>query len=403
MDPGDEEDFLESDFKLRSIFTGGDYRCNHGMNVWKVRRKTYSGGRIHYYRNKYVSRFDNLYIEEEGGTVSDNDIYVERLTDYALGDTDRDGYIEEGEGEVFDYDGDGNDPYDPDTGEFDEDDWGQIDKLDDDYWSTGGGLPEGAYPIRLFDEGFEGKICIDLAYAGGVLEVDGKDEDGEGLFDWMDVNQDGDTNDVVSVDEAISMYSGRLYDDELAELVDQLSVAKVTIVALPCFSGGLVEDISKSGRVICTATIEEAVSWGNGFIRNFVAALHGHNEYGSTVDADTNGNGHISMLEAFNYAAGHDYYDEIPQYDDNGDGVSHTDPVPEGGDGTLGCQTYLDAFIAGDFDDSNDVDFGDWAVLSAYWAEDGCDGCGGADLTCDGQVNMFDVQEFVEQWLAVVE
>jgi hypothetical protein len=165
----------------------------------------------------------------------------------------------------------------------------------------------------------------------------------------------------------------------------------------------LVEDISSAGRILCTATIEEAVSWGNVFIRNFVAALHGRNEYGSVVDADTNGNGHISMLEAFNYAAGHDYYDEIPQYDDNGDGVSHTDPVPDGGDGTLGCQTYLDDFIAGDFDDSNDVDFGDWSVLSAYWAEDDCDGCGGADLTCDGQVDMFDVQEFVEQWLVVVE
>jgi hypothetical protein len=112
-------------------------------------------------------------------------------------------------------------------------------------------------------------------------------------------------------------------------------------VAEPCFSGGFVWDLSSPTHVICTATIEDAVSWGNNFIRDFTAALHGRDQYGNSVNADANANGYVSMLEAFNYAARRDPNDEIPQYDDNGDGISHTDPVPAGGDGDLGADTYL--------------------------------------------------------------
>jgi len=403
VDPGDEPDFLESNFKLRSFFTGGDYRCNHGLGVWKVRKQYSSGSRTEYYRNKFVSTLESVYIESLGTTVSDNDIYIERLVDYALGDTNRDGYIDTGAGEVFDFDGDGRQPYNPVTGEFDEDDWGAVDKLEDNYNNAPCTLPEGGYPWQLFDEGLKGKICIDLGYAGGEPEVDGCDEDNAGLFDWMDVNGDGDTNDIVSVDESIQLAMGDIYDDQLAELVNQLSVAKITVVALPCFSGGLVEDLTSPTRVICTATIEEAVSWGNLFIRGFVAALHGKDEYGNTVNADTNQNGFISMLEAFNYAARNDYYDEIPQYDDNSDGVPHTDPVPAGGDGTLGCQTHLVELTVGNFDGDGDVDFVDYIKLAAYWLATNCAGCNGADLTCDGRVDLFDLQQFTENWLTGID
>jgi hypothetical protein len=180
----------------------------------------------------------------------------------------------------------------------------------------------------------------------------------------MDVNQDGDTNDIVSVDEAVSSPNGRIYDDDLRAMLTQLSAAKITIVAEPCFSGGLVEDLSATNRIICTATIEDALSYGNLFIRGFVAALHGQDEYGSTVNADTDGNGAVSMLEAFNYAAANDYYDEIPQYDDNGDGISHAGPVPVGPEGLFGANTYL----SGGTVISNLVN--EWTKsTSGYWEE----------------------------------
>ncbi len=399
VDPGDEPDFLESNFKLRSLFTGGDYRCNHGLDVWRVRKQFYSVSKTEFYRNKYVSTLDNVYIENIGTTVSDYDVYIERLIDYCLGDTNRDGYIDTSAGEVFDFDHDGKPPYRHDTGEYDEDDWGTIDKWDDNYNHVNGGLPVGGYPYQIFDEGLQGKICIDLGYTGGPLQVDARDEDNAGLFDWMDVNQDGDTLDIVSVDEIVCLYIGDLHDDDLADLLNTITTAKVTIVALSCFSGGLVEDISSPTRIICTATIEEAVSWGNVFIRGFVAALHGRDEYGNPVNADTSQNGYVSMLEAFNYAAGNDNYDEIPQYDDNGDGASHTDPVPKGEDGVLGCQTYLVELIAGDFDGNSDVDFLDYAILAAHWLETDCEGCSGVDLTCDAKVDLFDLHQFTNNWL----
>ena len=403
IDPGDEPDFLESEFKLRSLFTGGDYRCNHGLGVWKVRKKYSSSGKTEFYRNKFVSTLDSVYIEDPNTTVSDSDIYIERLVDYALGDTSRDGYIDTAAGEVYDFDGDGRQPYNPSTGEFDEDDWGAVDKLEDNYNNAPCTLPEGGYPWQLFDEGLQGKICIDLGYTDGEPQVDGRDEDNAGLFDWMDVNQDGDTNDIISVDESIQLAAGDIYDDDIAILVNQLSVAGITVVALPCFSGGLIEDLASPTRVICTATIEDAVSWGNLFIRNFVAALHGRNEYGGTVNADTNQNDFVSMLEAFNYASKNDYYDEIPQYDDNGDGVSHTDPVPAGGDGTLGCQTHLVELIVGNFDGDSVVDFADYIKLAAYWLTNNCAGCGGTDLTCDGNVDLLDLQEFIANWLTGID
>jgi len=403
VDPGDEPDFIESDFKLRSLFTGGDYRCNHGLYVWAVRKQYTSARGTEYYRNKFVSQMDEVYIEDAGGPVSDNDIYIERLVDYLLGDTNRDGYVDTAAGETFDFDADGRQPYDYATGQFDEDDWGPIDKMEDNYNNIPCVLPEGGYPQMFFDEGLAGKICIDLAYAGAEPQVDGRDEDGEGLFDWLDVNGDGDTNDIISIDESIYLAAGEIYDDELADLIDQLSVARITVAALPCFSGGLVDDLSGPGRVVCTATIEEAVSWGDVFFRGFVAALHGKDEYGASVNADTNGNGHISMLEAFNYSSGHDYYDEIPQYDDNGDGLSNTDPVPAGGDGRLGCQTYLTPFRPGNLNGDSNIDLADFAELAVYWLQNGCGQCGYADLTCDEQVDCSDLQEFATYWLASVE
>ncbi len=114
-------------------------------------------------------------------------------------------------------------------------------------------------------------------------------------------------------------------------------------------------------------------------------------------------NGYVSMLEAFNYAAGNDFFDEIPQYDDNGDGLSHTNPVPAGGDGTLGCNTYLTDVLVGNFDGDIDVDFDDYTMLSNLWLETACDGCGGADLNCDTNIDLLDLREFTANWLAGLE
>ncbi|MFW6069440.1 MAG: PKD domain-containing protein [bacterium] len=335
VDPGDEQDYLERDFKLRALHTGGHYIANHGMDVYQV---VYYSSIQTYYRHKYVSRFADLFFEAHG-TRSDQDIFIEELIDYLMGDSDRDGRIEVDQGEVYDYDGDGISPYNPATGAFDEDDWGTLDTYTDNYNQLNTQVPIGSY--RLFDAHFDNHLDIDFNPDVNNLEVDGTDLDNQGLFDGLDINDDGDMDDWVSIDEKFVLPTGDITDDQFAGMVDRVSARAISFFMLPCFSGGFVDDLSAPNRVISTATEEETVSWCNLFTDLFTAAFHGWTRYGQPVNADADGNGYISMMEAFNYAAANDYYDEVPQYDDNGDGISHPYPIPDGGDGAFGANVYL--------------------------------------------------------------
>jgi hypothetical protein len=57
---------------------------------------------------------------------------------------------------------------------------------------------------------------------------------------------------------------------------------------------------------------------------------------GAAVNADANGDGRVSFVEAFNYAQAHDQAPEHPQCDDNGDHASNEGQMPSGGDGSRG-------------------------------------------------------------------
>lgn len=52
-----------------------------------------------------------------------------------------------------------------------------------------------------------------------------------------------------------------------------------------------------------------------------------------------------------------------------------------------------------DMDGSGRMDLGDFAILAANWQAADCGFCGGADLTGDQSVDLFDLQVFAEQWL----
>ena len=342
-DPGDEEDYIESDFKLRSFCVYGDFYEDIGMDIWKIQKRWNSPNNCYRcYREKYVSSFTDVYFENINNTASNNDVLIEIFVDYLEGDYDQDGYIETDEGEVYDNDGDGIWPFDNYTGEInDEDDWGEIHHYENvTYLNTG--VPQNSSEnYMIFDDGFDNHVDIDLHYTGGQLEVDGTDSDNQGLFDGIDINEDGDKDDWVSIDEQVCTFGEDLRDDILAIYLDNISAEAIPIFLEPCFCGGFIWDISKFNRVICTATVEEDVSWGNTFVRGFTSAFHGSDIYGNPVDADTNGDGDISFSEAFNYASVNDYTGEIPQYDDNGDGISHAFPIPNGSDGALGINTFL--------------------------------------------------------------
>ena len=150
----------------------------------------------------------------------------------------------------------------------------------------------------IFDYGLDNHVDIDLHYIGGSLEVDGTDIDNAGLFDGMDINEDGDMNDWISIDEQVCAYVGELRDDVLADYLDNISAAVISIFLEPCFCGGFIWNLTKSNRVICAATVEEDVSWGNIFVLGFTSAFHGADIYGNFVNADTDNDGNISMIES---------------------------------------------------------------------------------------------------------
>jgi hypothetical protein len=45
------------------------------------------------------------------------------------------------------------------------------------------------------------------------------------------------------------------------------------------------------------------------------------------------------------------------------------------------------------------VDFEDFGKFASYWRDTDCGACGGADLTCDQKVDLFDLKNFAEYWL----
>lgn len=183
---------------------------------------------------------------------------------------------------------------------------------------------------------------------GGEIDLDG-DEPESGYSETAfnrDFNNDGDKNDVVKIDETLCMYSPisqDLRDDDLASLLDNIQCDEMIIFMKQCFSGGFIHDLSASNRIIMTACDEEEFGWSadtegdfGEFSYHFMRAVNEED-----MSADVNNDQEISMVEAFNYASQQDSRAETPHYDDNGDQVGHEEPIPNGGDGTLGANAFL--------------------------------------------------------------
>ncbi len=112
-----------------------------------------------------------------------------------------------------------------------------------------------------------------------------------------------------------------LRDDELAAYVDALPCETLICTFEQCFSGGMIDDLEADGRVIATAARYDEYSWAMGpdyiydaFVYFWTCAVGWSDPDGNPVNADTNGDGLISMREAFVYAETHDQESEHPQY-----------------------------------------------------------------------------------------
>jgi hypothetical protein len=130
---------------------------------------------------------------------------------------------------------------------------------------------------------------------------------------------------------------------EYNTLLSALPTKRVVVLNMASASGEFVKSLSAKGRIIITATKSGQETNATRFAGFFIAALR-------APDADTDQDGHISVLEAFVYAnrLTADFYTragrlatEHALLDDNGDGVGRE--KAEAGEGLLARATYLDS------------------------------------------------------------
>lgn len=351
VDIGDELDYMESEFELLALHTDGNFPSRHGMGTWHLFFEETGDGTYKIFRHKYVSTFPKTYFEEYSGHFrSDNDPYIEEFIDYLTIDS-ADGLAS---GDITQEELNTT-SYNPETGEFNESDWGKINKYDDSI-RLDTFAPGLLVDFVVHDLDRDNHLDIDLNYRPGAsLESDGEDINNDGFFDGLNVNEDDDMNDWISIDDDLALVTSRLTDDLLDGYLDMLNVRAITVIISSCFSGGFIWELSGSNRVIIANTGEEVFGYDIIFSREFLGALKAIN----MGEVNLDGIPGVSMLEAFNYATSNDEYwcgnydnpidpndppdCEDPLYDDNGDGTGSNFPVAPGEtlDGAFGSNVYF--------------------------------------------------------------
>ncbi len=126
-------------------------------------------------------------------------------------------------------------------------------------------------------------------------------------------------------------------------MLSALPTHRVVVFNLSSASGEFIKSLSAKGRIVITATRSGQETNATRFTGFLIAALN-------ATDADTDQDGHVSVLEAFVYAnrLTADFYKqagrlatEHAMFDDNGDGVGRE--KLEAGEGLLARATYLDS------------------------------------------------------------
>lgn len=101
----------------------------------------------------------------------------------------------------------------------------------------------------------------------------------------------------------------QLKDGELSEMLDKINARSVSVLLGQCNSGGFLDNLQKSGRVIATACTGSQSSWScpdipyDEFVFQWTNGMNKKNGYTHIdVNSDFDNNKYVGMDEAFNYA-----------------------------------------------------------------------------------------------------
>jgi len=148
----------------------------------------------------------------------------------------------------------------------------------------------------------------------------------DGKFFFYATNHGGDN--AGDHNSNLILWGESIDDNDFADLTKNIKCGQASYVFEQCFSGGMMDDILKAQTYPCsnpkvcimTAARHDEVSWGcdtegsyDEYVYYWTSAVFGKTPTGAVVNADTNGDGKVSMKEAHEYAKAHDNRDEHPQ------------------------------------------------------------------------------------------
>jgi len=296
----------------------------------------------------------------------DSDPYLEIIADYLNIDANRDGIITKTQYDTyinsrFDCNGNGNGAYfEPGIDNVittdDATEWHNLSNFivkdnvhGDSAWDQQIHFASGnVMQYILFDANNDDKLDLYLAGAWdnpstvsvNNLVAYGTDSNNDGLIEGIDMNKNGSENDYFGIVNNIG-YS-HFPDYQLSAILNDLPCENIVIGVMCCRSGGWINELSKAGRIIFTATTDGFYGWSTDDQR----FVNGLDSTGNFLNADANKDGNVTIVELYNYAYSNDsqniyaYSDDgpasYPQYEDNGNGVLTHEIITPGINGT-GC------------------------------------------------------------------
>lgn len=140
-------------------------------------------------------------------------------------------------------------------------------------------------------------------------------------------------------------------DEEFAKEIDKVHSKSINICMEQCYSGGFIDDLQGMNRVVSTACAYDEISYStenylyDEFVYLWITAVAGTSSNGTLVDCDINGDGLVSMYEAFKYAQEHDSRRETPQYYSGTEGLGEHTFLSQSVFGILGDVIVCDTAI----------------------------------------------------------